>query len=108
MKRWHRNIRRGAVALIAASLFIVCVDTASACPSCKEALASGSGEGGDLVRGYFWSIIFMMSMPFAIVTCFGTSMYVAVRRARAAEESTPHAKNHDSTGSTHAPERFES
>ena len=52
-----------------------------ACPGCKEALASESG--GNLVQGFFWSILFMMAMPFAFVGAFGSYMYLEVRRARA-------------------------
>jgi len=59
--------------------------SAWACPGCKEALASGDGQGGDLVSGFFWSILFMLSMPFLIFGTFCTSMYIAVRRARAAQ-----------------------
>lgn len=52
-----------------------------ACPGCKEALASQSG--GDIVQGFFWSILFMMAMPFAFVGAFSGYMYLEVRRARA-------------------------
>jgi hypothetical protein len=34
------------------------------------------------VRGYFWSILFMMSMPFLIIGGLGTMFYLDVRRAR--------------------------
>jgi hypothetical protein len=52
--------------------------TASACPSCKQAL--GDGSQGDLARGIYYSILFMMSMPFAIVGSFGCLAYRAVKR----------------------------
>ncbi|HTU24655.1 MAG TPA: hypothetical protein VMF30_04620 [Pirellulales bacterium] len=71
--------------LVMAVSLVVLSSTAWACPGCKEALAAGDGSGGDLVSGFFWSIIFMLSMPFLIFTVFCTSMYVAVRRARAAQ-----------------------
>lgn len=60
------------IALVAASV-------ASACPTCKEAV---SENGGDLVQGYFLSIIFMMSMPFIILTALSSMFYLDVRRAR--------------------------
>lgn len=62
--------------------------TASACPFCKEALSS---SGGDLVSGFFYSILFMLSMPLMIFTGMGTYFYVLVRRARAAQEATGQA-----------------
>ena len=36
--------------------------------------------------GYFWSIIFMMSMPFLILTGLSTMFYLDVRRARRRQE----------------------
>ena len=56
---------------------------ASACPSCKEALASSSGRG-DLVSGFFWSILFMLSMPFVLLGSLGFYFYCLVRKARLA------------------------
>jgi hypothetical protein len=51
---------------------------ASACPSCQAALA-GDGEHGDLARGIYYSILFMMSMPFAIIGTFSFMAYRAVK-----------------------------
>ena len=59
------------------TLLVAC--TAEACPTCKAAIAE---NGGHLVRGYFWSIIFMMSMPFLIVAGLGSLFYMEVRRAQ--------------------------
>ena len=59
------------------TLVVAC--TAEACPTCKAAIAE---NGGNLVRGYFWSIIFMMSMPFLIFGGLGGLFYMEVRRAR--------------------------
>ncbi|MEX1224212.1 MAG: hypothetical protein WEA31_06650 [Pirellulales bacterium] len=55
---------------------------AAACPNCKDGLAENSTEQAQLVQGYFWSILFMMSMPFLILGTFSSCMYVSVRRAR--------------------------
>jgi hypothetical protein len=69
--------------LLTLALLLVLANAASACPTCKEALA-GNGEGaGDLVRGYFYSILFMMSMPFTILGAFSFSMYRAVQKSKA-------------------------
>ena len=75
------NRRLPVVAACAAlAIVVLSVDIASACPSCKAALAS---EGqGDLVSGFFYSILFMLSMPFAIFGSFSSYMYLLVRRAR--------------------------
>lgn len=76
-----RAFLRVAVMLL---IVMVVAPSASACPMCKAALASGSG-GGDLVSGFFYSILFMLSMPFLIFTGMATYMYSLVRKARAAE-----------------------
>jgi heme/copper-type cytochrome/quinol oxidase subunit 2 len=74
-----------------ASIFLllaVCAtaDVASACPGCKQALATAEGDQANMVNGYFWSILFMLSMPFTILGLFSGSMYLAVRKARRAQQ----------------------
>ena len=68
-------------------LLVVCllvvVGVAEACPGCKDALAENDPDQARVVRGYFWSILFMMGMPFAIFGTIGTYLYLEVRRARA-------------------------
>jgi hypothetical protein len=65
---------------------------ASACPSCQQALGEG-GSQGDLARGLYYSILFMMSMPFAIVGTFAGLAYRAVkldkRRKEAEQAASP-------------------
>ncbi len=70
---------------IALAVLSIVTGTAWACPGCKDALAANDNQGGNLVAGYFWSILFMMSMPFILVGTFGGSMYLSVRRARASK-----------------------
>jgi phosphotransferase system glucose/maltose/N-acetylglucosamine-specific IIC component len=54
--------------------------TAWACPGCKQALAE---EGqGDLARGIYYSVLFMMSVPFAIVGTFSFVAYRAIQREK--------------------------
>lgn len=61
--------------------------TAHACPACKQALASTEHAGmGDPIRGFMWSILFMMSMPFLLLSGFGAYLWYIVRRARLAAE----------------------
>lgn len=54
---------------------------------CKAALASQEGGEGDIVAGFFWSILFMVSMPFLILGSFVTYMYLLVRKARQARDA---------------------
>jgi hypothetical protein len=89
----HRKLRLAGVGKVlrlvgvAAVLWLAAADLASACPSCKEALGSGTG-GGDLVSGFFWSILFMLSMPFLLLGSFSLYFYYLIRKARLAR-ATP-------------------
>jgi len=78
--------------LVAVAAVLLAADSAWACPTCKEALASAGGDNPNLVRGFFWSILFMMSMPFLLIGIFSTVMYRAVKKARA--EGMQQVANH--------------
>ncbi|MCH7727969.1 MAG: hypothetical protein IH991_16055 [Planctomycetes bacterium] len=54
---------------------------AMACPTCQAGLEGAEHE--NIKRGYFWSILFMMSMPFLIFIGMGIYFYLKVRKARA-------------------------
>jgi hypothetical protein len=68
------------VALLA--VFVVGASVATACPMCKAGLA---GEHDRLIQAWGVSIVFLLSMPFMLVTSFSAYMYVLVRRARREE-----------------------
>ncbi len=70
------------VTLVMFALTAVC----EACPTCKNAI-SDDPQQANMVRGYFWSILFMMSMPFLIFGSLGTYFYLQVRRARATQST---------------------
>jgi hypothetical protein len=65
---------------------------AEACPSCQQALANGQG---DLARGIYYSVLFMMAMPFAIVGSFGFMAYRAIKKEqrRQADEAERQSDN---------------
>lgn len=69
------------LSLAAVAVMVLAVAPVQACPSCKAALASAN-DGGNLVQGMFWSIMFMLSMPFLIVSGFSLAAYRAVVCAR--------------------------
>lgn len=55
---------------------------ADACPMCMEAIAGENSSGGNLPLAFYYSILFMLSMPFVIVTGFSVYFYVLHRSAR--------------------------
>ena len=93
------RIARSLAPVLLAALLLSIAGMAEACPLCKQALEHSETAGADPVRGYFWSILFMMSIPFLLLGSFSSYMYLAVRKARreqeakaAAEQQAPVAK----------------
>jgi heme/copper-type cytochrome/quinol oxidase subunit 2 len=83
----HGFLGKGLLIVLAAVFLTALAQTAAACPSCKEALGNSSG-GGDLVSGFFWSILFMLSMPFTLLTLFALYCYWQIRKARLEQEAS--------------------
>src|SRR6476660_2175195 len=84
----HYLTRTACVVVALAAVFVL-AGVVQACPTCKENLAQDPAAAG-LVQGYFWSILFMLSMPYLIFTGLASYFYYEVRRARsrkAAEEA---------------------
>ena len=75
----NRRLLIGVALLVAIALT---ASVASACPGCKDALAENDPEKNSLVKGYMYSILFMLAMPAAILGGFSAYMYRLVRRAR--------------------------
>ena len=75
MKTKHAWLLPLAIVLLLTSL-------AEACPNCKETLATDPAKQG-LARGIYYSILFMMSMPFFILGGLCTYFYYLVCRDRA-------------------------
>jgi hypothetical protein len=88
----HRLIQRAAWLAVAALIAMVVLQTAVwACPTCKESLAQNDPARANVVRGYFWSIIFMMSMPYLILGSLGAMFWWQVRKARIEKSRSPKA-----------------
>ena len=79
------NVRSVCSRVLMGAVLLSVSSVASACPSCQQALADGSQ--GDLARGIYYSILFMMSMPFAIVGTFATLAYRAVKNEQRRKEA---------------------
>ena len=64
------------------ALVLLIASVAAACPTCKEGLAQNDPHGQAIAAGYYYSILFMMATPFAILGTFGSLAYFSIRRAR--------------------------
>lgn len=60
---------------------------AFACPTCKEGIAENDPHAQSMAAGYYYSILLMMSMPFIILTTFGSFAYRSVKRAQAERDA---------------------
>jgi hypothetical protein len=63
-------------------LMLVLATVAQACPTCKDTLAGDPAQQG-LAKGIYYSILFMMSMPFFIFGSLCAYFYYLVRCDRA-------------------------
>jgi hypothetical protein len=80
-------------ALVGAAALVLCAaEAVTACPTCKEGVGQADPQGQAMAAGYYYSILFMLSMPVIIITTFSTFAYRAVKRAKAdAAARTPAA-----------------
>jgi len=93
----HIQVKSFAFACLAVLLL---AGIAHACPTCKDQLASDPATY-NVARGYFWSILFMLSMPILILTGLGSYFYWEVRRAYAKEALEEALRSPDSQPAMH-------
>ncbi len=74
---------RLATVLLAVLFVAVVASVAQACPTCKDALEKNDPTHGGMVKGYFFSILFMMGTPYLVLASFCGVMYFRYRKARA-------------------------
>lgn len=75
-------LRFAAIALAAIALAAALAEPAWACPTCKDQLAHDP-QAANLARGFYYSILFMLSMPPLIFGSLAAYFYWEVRKARA-------------------------
>ena len=73
-----------ATVALAIVLFAALGSVARACPTCGEALGHQDAAHNGVAKGFYYSILFMMGMPYLVLSTFCGCMYWKVRRARAA------------------------
>ena len=73
---------RYIVTLLVIVAIVVASSPAFACPTCKDGLGADDPGSQAMAQGYFYSILFMMAMPFVLVGTFGGAAYLSIRRAR--------------------------
>ena len=71
---------RVLLALVAVALVMALAGDALACPTCKDGVAEADPEGANIARGYFYSILLMLGMPFTLAGTFGVYVWREMRR----------------------------
>jgi uncharacterized paraquat-inducible protein A len=71
-----------ALLLLAGFVIVMTTGEAWACPTCKDGISGSDPVSVARATGYFYSILFMMAMPFVIIGTFGGAAYLSIRRAR--------------------------
>ena len=79
-------VARWIVAAVVIALVLLFASVAAACPTCKDGLAQNDPHGQSIAAGYYYSILFMMSMPYIVLGSIGSLAYFSIRRARAAAQ----------------------
>lgn len=75
--------RLPAVGIALACAILACAASeALGCPNCKDAVNTSDPEGLNLARGYFYSILLMLAMPFTLAGSFGCYVWREMRRQR--------------------------
>jgi hypothetical protein len=87
MNSRHELLRRCIPLLVMCTVVLIASEFAYACPNCKAGMSTNDPHAKSMAAGYYYSILFMLSMPFLIVTSFSGWMYFAVRKAKAAREA---------------------
>jgi hypothetical protein len=85
----NSQIRHAVVRSLRVVLPVVLVTlvagVAAACPTCRDGVAQNDPQGRSLAAGFYYSILFMMSVPYAILMTFGCLAWRSIRKARAEE-----------------------
>mgnify|MGYP000629467443 CR=1 FL=1 len=83
-----RNLIRPAGFALAVVAFMAAAE-ALGCPNCKDAINTSDPDGLNLARGYFYSILLMLAMPFTLAGSFAAYVWREVRRQKQREAEAP-------------------
>ena len=79
-------MKRTMQVLVFVLFFVIAVGSdAWGCPTCKDGLQAADSEGANIARGYFYSILLMIAMPFTLAGSFGLYVWREMRRQQHAE-----------------------
>ena len=74
---------------LAAVMALLIVADAFGCPNFKDGVNTADPAGLNVARGYFYSILFMLAMPFTLAGSFGAYVWREMRRQKQADQPSP-------------------
>ncbi len=77
---WIAIVRTALPLMVIAVVLWMATDVL-ACPTCKDGLAGSDPASQAQARGFFYSILFMMAMPFVLLGTLGSAAYLSIRKA---------------------------
>jgi len=77
-------MNRFVIVGVAALLALVMAAEGFGCPNCKDGIAATDPDGLNVARGYFYSILLMLAMPFTLAGSFGAYVWREMRRQKQA------------------------
>ena len=74
-------MKRNHFFLVFVVLVLILISTSNvrACPNCKEAVAAQPAEVAAMARGFNYSVLFMLAVPFSL---FSTGAFVVARAVK--------------------------
>src|SRR5688572_26700257 len=87
-KSRSRMLPKLALCCAVLALLLVVTSVASACPTCRDDLAQNPATA-NLALGFYYSILFMVSMPFVIFGSLSAYFYYEVRKAKSRQVAEP-------------------
>jgi len=72
--------RLAPLASFVAIVVLLTAADAFGCPNCKDAVNTSDPDGLNLARGYFYSILLMLAMPFTLIGSFGCYVWREMRK----------------------------
>jgi hypothetical protein len=75
-----KRIRPTGLMLVALLVLLQVSPGARACPNCKEAVSLQAGDASNQASGYNWSVMFMLVVPFSMLSTGAFAIHRAVKR----------------------------
>jgi hypothetical protein len=77
-----RGRRLYTVVVLVGLVAVVAVPDAFGCPNCKDGVNTSDPDGLNIARGYFYSILLMLAMPFTLAGSFAAYVWREMRRQK--------------------------